>query len=89
MRSKHKSLMRLTRIYYLQKDFARAAASAETAVKFFQQQWGNPFGEGLFWQALSTFRAGNPARARQIAGTLQDHCSNYPQLDALLKTIGK
>lgn len=87
MRSRHKTLMRLTRIYYLQHKFSKAAESAAEAVKFFRMQWNNPYSEGLFWQSLACFRMGNNKEAERLALELQENCSSYPKLDLLLTEI--
>ena len=87
MRSKHKSLIRLAKIYYIQRNFSKAAGSAKDAVDFFHMQWGNPYREGIFWQAIATLRAGRVQKAEDLALELQEQCPNYPRLDMLLESI--
>ena len=87
MLSKHKTLMRLSKIYYLQRVFSKAAACAAEAVKFFQRKWGNPYSEGLFWQSLACLRMGKREEAERLALELQDNFSAYPKLDMLLTAV--
>ncbi|SLM28434.1 TPR repeat-containing protein [Desulfamplus magnetovallimortis] len=87
MRSKHKTLIRLAKICYLQHKFADAAANAEAAFNFFQRQWGNPYSDGLFWQALANLRMNRPKKAETLALELQENCCNYPKLDLLMANI--
>lgn len=87
MRSKHKTLIRLTKIHYLQRDFEKAERCAAESVLFFRQQWGNSYNEGLFWQSLASFRMGRQKDAEQLAMELQENCSGYSKLAMLLATI--
>ncbi|MFO7885249.1 MAG: tetratricopeptide repeat protein [Desulfobacteraceae bacterium] len=86
-RSKHKSLIRLVKIAYLQRDFKGALEYAAEASAFFQEKWNNPYSEGMFWQALAAFRLGDHPRAEQLARELQQNCMFYPKLDRLLAMI--
>jgi len=87
MRSKHKTLIRLTKICYLQRDFENAERYAAESVRFFLQQWGNPYSEGLFWQSLASFRMGRLKEAEELALELQQNFANYSKLGMLLATI--
>ncbi|MBF0412083.1 MAG: hypothetical protein HQK70_05150 [Desulfamplus sp.] len=87
MMSKHKTLIRLVKIHYMQRDFERAEKAAAQAVQFFRQQWNNPYNEGLFWQSLATFRMGRRKEAETLAMELQKNCPHYSKLGALLATI--
>ncbi|MEA1966767.1 MAG: tetratricopeptide repeat protein [Thermodesulfobacteriota bacterium] len=86
-RSRHKSLIRLVKIEYLQRDFKNAMEHASEAVLFFREKWQNPYGEGLFWQSLAAFRLGHQNKAEKIALELQQNCRFYPKLDRLLAMI--
>ena len=86
-RSRHKSLMRLTRIAYVQKEFETAMNHASHAVRFFQEKWGNLYYEGAFWQAVAAFRLGRIEQAKRLALELQANCRHYPKLDQLLAMI--
>ena len=86
-RSKHKSLIRLVKIAYVQKHFETALGHAAQAVGFFQEKWGTPYSEGIFWQAVSAFRLGRLEQAETLALELQANCWYYPKLDQLLSMI--
>lgn len=85
--SKHKTLMRLTKIAYLKKEFEAAMTHAGQAAAFFQEKWGNPYYEGLLWQAVSALRLGKVEMAEGFALELKANCRNYPKLDQVLSMI--
>ena len=88
-RSRHKSLIRLVRIEYLHGKYQKAYEYAEAAVRFFQENWGKPLDEGLFWQAACRLRMGDIAAAKGLANQLQ-HCnSKHPKLAKLMQAIGE
>jgi len=87
MMSKHKTLIRLVKIHYMQRNFGQAEKAAAQAVQFFRQQWNNPYNEGLFWQSLATFRMGRAKEAESLAMELQKNCPHYSKLGTLLATI--
>lgn len=87
MMSKHKTLIRLVKIRYMQRDFEQAEKAAAQAVQFFRQQWNNPYNEGLFWQSLAALRMGRPKEAESLAMELQKNCPHYSKLGTLLATI--
>jgi len=82
-RSRHKTLMKLARIEYATGNFEDALKCAMAASRFFQENWGNPFFEGLFWQAVCVYRLGEMEKARKLAGELEAYCPHYPRLDVL------
>jgi len=86
-RSKHKTLIRLAKIEYLLGNFEACAKCASEALKFFEENWGTTFKDGLFWEALSLFRLGRCEEARDRALTLQRQNPDYPRLDVLLKKL--
>ncbi len=86
-RSKHKSLMRLAKIAYLKQEFTAARDHAAHAVAFFREKWGNPYYEGIFWQAVSRFRLGELGAAESLALELKANCQHYPKLDTLFSMI--
>ncbi|WP_051328221.1 tetratricopeptide repeat protein [Desulfatirhabdium butyrativorans] len=87
-RSRHKSLIRLVRIEYLHGKYQKACEYANAAVRFFQENWGRPLDEGLFWQAACRLRMGDVAAAKELANQLQ-HChSKHPKLAKLMEAIG-
>jgi len=88
-RGKHKALIRLARIEYLTEHFEQAAEYGAKAVKFFQDNWNNPYDEGLFWQAAGLLRLGKKDQARSIAEALRKHNPRYPKLDKLFAALDK
>lgn len=87
-RSKHRALIRLAKIAYLNGEFASACRHAEAADEFFRERWGNRLHDGLFWQALSWYRLGQPDKAEKLARELQEERPGYPKLDLLLERLG-
>ena len=87
-RSKHKSLIRLAKVEYFMGNFVGAMKCAGAASRFFQEKWGNPFYEGMFWEALSAYRLGNREEALKLAGDLKAHSPGYPKLDLLIERLG-
>jgi len=87
-RSRHKSLIRLAKIAYAQKDFHGSATYAGQADRFFREKWHNPCLDGLFWGALAAFRIGDMGEARRLAEELRTHAPHYPKLASLLEKIG-
>ncbi len=86
-RSRHKTLIRLSRIFYLQGEFAKTGKCAADACRFFQEQWGKDFEDGLFWQALSALKGGDTEAAREHATQLKACNPEYPKLDHLMEAI--
>jgi tetratricopeptide (TPR) repeat protein len=88
-RGRHKALIRLAKIEYLTEHFEQAAEYGARAVKFFQDNWTNPYDAGLFWQAAALLRLGKKDEARSIAKLLRDHNPRYPKLDKLFVALDK
>ncbi len=88
-KSRHISLIRLAKIEYTLKNFAQGMAHAQKAGEFFQNTWGNPYLEGLFWQSLCAFKAGRTPKADQLLTELESLCRFYPNLDRLKAMIKK
>lgn len=88
-RSKHKTLIRLAKIEYLLGGFENCARCASEASRFFEEKWGTPFEDGLFWEALSLFRLGRHDEALDRALILQRHNHYYPRLDLLIRKLTK
>jgi tetratricopeptide (TPR) repeat protein len=82
-RSRHKSLLRLTRIAYLLGNFPEAQRFAEEADDFFREKWTHPLAEALFWRAVCALRLGDPQKSRSLAGELEDFDPGYAGLDKL------
>jgi tetratricopeptide (TPR) repeat protein len=86
-RSRHKTLIRLAKIIYSTGDFVESAKCAAAACRFFQDNWGNPFFEGLFWQAVCAYRLGHKDKAKELALELKAHSPHYPKLDLLMNKL--
>ncbi|RZB34212.1 MAG: hypothetical protein SRB2_03605 [Desulfobacteraceae bacterium Eth-SRB2] len=88
-RSKHKTLVRLAKLEYLLGNYDRTLACARQANSFFEEKWGNPCGDGLFWQALGAYRMGDLNLALKTADRLKDISPNYHNLDKLLDRVAR
>ena len=88
-RSRHKALIRLARLEYLLGNFHRSLEHAADAVKFFNEKWGGIFYDGIFWQALSSYRTGEPGQARELCEMLKSQKPNYPGLNRLLEGLSR
>ena len=86
-RSRHKALIRLARIAYITGSFPDVVKYAAAADTFFQEKWGNRFYQGLFWQALGSYRSGDREKAIDLAMELKAHNAHYPKLDILLSKL--
>ena len=88
-RSKHKTLVRLAKLEYLLGNYDRTLACARQANTFFEEKWGNPCADGLFWQALGAYRMGDFDLALKTASRLKDISPNYHNLDKLLGRLAR
>jgi tetratricopeptide (TPR) repeat protein len=88
-RSRHKSLIRLVRIEYLSGNYQKASDYAEAAVRFFQEKWGKPLDDGLFWQSASQLRLGNLKEARTLAMSLKAQNPRHEKLGKLMAALEK
>lgn len=86
-RGRHKALIRLVRIEYLHGKYQKAFEYAEKAVNFFQENWGKPLDDGLFWMAACQLRLGNVDGARELAKELQRYYARHSKLSKLLQAI--
>ena len=88
-RSRHKALIRLVRIEYINGNYQAALGHAEAASRFFQEKWGKPFDDGLFWQSVSQLRMGKLKEARVLAASLKSHHPRYEKLGKLFAALDK
>jgi len=86
-RSKHISLLRLVKIDYTLEAYEQAMHRAEQAIAFFREKWGNTYYEGLFWQALCTFKSGHIKESEILVTELESQCRFFPKLDKLAAMI--
>lgn len=88
-RSKHKALIRLAKICFLQEEYENSVGYAEAAVKFHYETYGTPDSEGLFWIAAAYIRLGDLKNAEKYMKELSDFNPYYPRLEALRRAIAK
>jgi tetratricopeptide (TPR) repeat protein len=88
-RSRHKTLVRLCRIEYLQGETRKAGEHAAEADRFFREKWGNPCADGLFWQAACALRLGEREAAAKLAEELRAFRPNHELLGKLLAKLGR
>lgn len=86
-RGRHKALIRLVRIEYLHGKYQKAFEYAEKALKFFQENWGKPLDDGLFWMAACQLRMGNVDGARDLARELERYYARHSKLSKLFRAI--
>ncbi len=82
---RHKALIRLAKLEYLGGDFEKAVDSAAKACRFYEEKYGNPCHDGLFWQSAGAYRLGQADKALRLARQLQECDPGYPRLERLLK----
>lgn len=88
-RSRHKTLVRLCRIEYLQGETRKALEHAAEADRFFREKWGNPCADGLFWQAACALKLGERESAVKLAEELRAFRPNHEMLGKLLGKLGR
>ncbi|MBT3259434.1 MAG: hypothetical protein HN366_23715 [Deltaproteobacteria bacterium] len=86
-RSRHKSLIRLVKIAYVENHLEQAMAHAADADRFFQEKWGNRFLEGIFWQGVCAYRLGRKGAALVLARELKALKPDFPKLNVLLEKL--
>lgn len=87
-RSRHKTLVRLARLDYLLGNYPEVMKWAKKASEFFQEKWGTPYADGLFWEAAGALRCGLMAEARQVVDRLEASHPHYPDLRKLKHHLG-
>ncbi len=85
--SRHKTIIRLAKIAYVQGDFVRTMELSEEACVFFREKWGNLFYEGTFLKAVCAYRLGQRETALKLANEIKAFNPFYPKLDLLLKKL--
>ncbi|RLB07406.1 MAG: hypothetical protein DRG59_06445 [Deltaproteobacteria bacterium] len=86
-RSRHKTLVRLAKIEYINGNFEKSGEYAREAGKFFHEKWGGILGDALFWEAVSAYRLGDYTRAKKLTTDLRDFNPRYPKLQQLLQKL--
>lgn len=88
-RSRHKTLIRLCRIHFGQKDYQQSLHQACEADDFHRQTFNSPDADALFWQSACHLHLNEVEQARQKAQDLSDFSPGYPFLKKLVKAIEK
>ncbi|MBW2018007.1 MAG: hypothetical protein JRJ01_14420, partial [Deltaproteobacteria bacterium] len=86
-RSRHRALIRLSRIEYLCTNFRKSMEYAEAAGTFFRETWGGFLDDAQFWQALNAYRLRDRERAMELAEDLRARNPRYPKLAMLLARL--
>ena len=86
-RSRHKALIRLSKIEYLLKNYESAFKHARDAGLFFNERWGGILAEALFWQSVCTLMQGDPVGAGKIAFELKAVYPRHPKLGQLFRRL--
>ena len=87
-RSKHKALIRLSKVHYLLGDYQKVMKCGFKADEFFQEKWGNHSDDALFWQAVGAYRLGENDKALGLAMKLKANNPRYDKLNTLLDKLG-
>ncbi len=86
-RSKHKGLIRLSRIEYLSGNFLKSMEYAKQAEQFFYQTWGGVLDDALYWEALNSFRLNEKEKALSLLNELRVLNPYYKRLPLLEKRL--
>jgi tetratricopeptide (TPR) repeat protein len=86
-RGRHKALIRLARIEFRLGRYDQCLHAAEEADRFFRNQYQNPCGDALLWQAAALLRLGRLDQARDAAGRLGECMPHHPHLGKLRRLL--
>ncbi len=70
----HKALLGPARLEFRRGHFDQSLQAAEEADRFFQNQFRNPCGDGLLWQAAALLRLGRIGEARDRGSDSPNAC---------------
>nr|WP_320012216.1 hypothetical protein [uncultured Desulfobulbus sp.] len=82
-RSRHTSLIRISRLLAGKKQYQQALQAAEQAVHFCEQTYGNPSKDAQFWQAANLHLLGRNQDALQVINILEDGHFQHPHFPRL------
>jgi len=88
-RSKHRSLIRLAKMAFLEGNFTEAASCASESVEFHRETYSTPDADGLFWHAASCLRLGDVGTAKELTDELAAFRPGFPHIQRLKKEIEK
>ncbi|MDY0132210.1 MAG: tetratricopeptide repeat protein [Desulforegulaceae bacterium] len=83
MRSRHKTLIKLSRIRYLRGDFSKALEFAIDAHNFSKKTWNNNNAESIYLQAVCHFKLKNSDKAIRAMAKLKEVNPAYSKLSVL------
>ncbi|MDY0361172.1 MAG: tetratricopeptide repeat protein [Desulforegulaceae bacterium] len=83
MRSRHKSLIKLSQLRYLRGDFSKALEFAVNAYKFSKETWNNDNAESIYLQAVCHFKLKNSDKAIRAMAKLKEVNPAYSKLSVL------
>jgi tetratricopeptide (TPR) repeat protein len=86
-RGRHKALIRLARLEFRLERYEPCLKWAGEADRFFQSQFQNSCGDGLFWQAAALLRLNRLSEAARFARELGECLPHYPHLGKLHRLI--
>jgi tetratricopeptide (TPR) repeat protein len=86
-RSRHKSLIKLARISYLEKDFAETVRLADEANAFHIQTFTTICADALFWAIGGHLALGNREKAVETLREIESHRPGYPYLNRLRRAV--
>jgi len=86
-RSRHKSLLRIARIYVAESRYEKGLEVAERADIFCRDTYGNGSGEAKFWQAACLYRMERYDEAEKITTDLSHSNFSYPNFRRLTALI--
>lgn len=86
-RSRHKSLLRIARIYLTEAKYEKGLEAAGRADTFCLDTYGNGYSEAKFWQAACLYRLERYDEAGQVVRELSRNNFSYPNLRRLTTLI--
>lgn len=86
-RGRHKALLRLARLEYRLGFHERCLKAADAADAFFQNQYQNPCGDALLWQAAALLRLNRIEEARDRTRRLAECMPRHPHLGKLRRLV--
>lgn len=86
-RSRHKSLIKLARISYLEKDFTETVRLADEANTFHIETFTTICADALFWGIGGHLALGNREKAVETLREIESHRPGYPYLNRLRRAV--
>ena len=77
-RSRHKTLLKMAKIYFEIKEYQRVIECSKKAAQFFKAVYQNPLKEAMYLEALGRFMLGEVTKARELISSLKSDGFKYP-----------